>query len=128
MRYLALSAVALTSLSGCLMHEHRQYHPGVNPLSTGEVISLTQEGKSEDQILLAIQRNGVERKPSSDDLVEMQTAGVPSRVMAGMVDAPVREARPPVETRTKYYYDPSPDLINFGFGMLTGYLIWRHCR
>jgi len=110
------------------MGEHRHYTPGVNPLSKDEVVALSQEGKSDDQILGALNRNGVERKITADDLVEMQGAGVSSRVLAGMAEAPVREPRAPVETRTKYYYDPTPDIVNFGFGVLTGYLIWRHWR
>lgn len=127
MRYFVLATVALTSLSGCLMYEDRHFHPGVQPVTKQDVISMSQAGQPEANILEAINQNGVAAKPNADDLVDMQSAGVTSRVMAGMVEAPVREPQPGVESRTRYYYDPTPEIV-YGFGVLTGYLIWRHCR
>lgn len=125
MRKLALCALAALPLSGCLMHEERHYTPGVHPVSKEQVISMTRDRVPEDRIMELIQDNGVSRRATADDLIEMQGAGVSSRVMSGFADAPVREYRPGREHRTLYYYEPDPAVV-YGLGVLTGYLIWRH--
>lgn len=129
MKYLALAAVALSSLSGCVMYEDRDYTPGVYPVSKEEVISMTKAGYQDDRILEQIEVNGVTRRASADDLVDMQGAGVSSRVMAGFTEAPVREYRPATEVRTRYHYDFFGEpAVQYGLGVLTGYLLWRHYR
>ncbi len=129
MKKLTLSALAAMTLSGCLMHEERHYTPGRYPVTKDDVVAMTRSGVSEDRILSRIHEQGVSHRATADDLVEMQNAGVTSRVMAGFAEAPVRDPRPPVERRTSYYYDPlSEPVVNFGIGVLTGYLLWRHFR
>lgn len=129
MKHLILAGLAVSTLSGCLMYEDRDFQPGVYPVSKDEVISMTKAGYSDDRILDQIHGNGVSQRASADDLVEMNSAGVSSRVLAGFTEAPVRDYQPAVETRTRYYYDLwSEPVVNYGLGVLTGYLLWRHYR
>jgi hypothetical protein len=129
MKYSLIAILALSSLSGCMMYEERNYQPGVYPVSRDEVIEMTRSGYSEGRIIGKIEANGVDRRASADDILALQNAGVSSRVMAGFTEAPVRQPQAAVETRTRYYRDWSADPgFTYGLGMLTGYLLFRHCR
>lgn len=129
MKKIILPALVAASLSGCLMYEDRQYVAGSYPVSKDEVIQMTRNQVPDEKILGRINQYGVDRRATADDLVEMREMGVSSRVLAGFTEAPVREARPGTEVRTRYYYDVSEPVVDFGLGVLTGYLIWRYwCR
>jgi hypothetical protein len=129
MKKALLVLLSMSLLGGCIVHESRHYSPGITPTTKADVIAMTQAGYSDEAILDMVRRNGVQRRPAADDLIEMQQAGVSSNVMNSMVEAPVTTYRPPVEHRTVYYrdYTADPGFI-LGVGALTGYLIGRHYR
>lgn len=126
MKRFAVAGLCLLSLAGCVVYEDRHHTPGVTPVQKADVLSLRASGAPDDQILDMIQRNGVARKPTADEVVELSSAGVSSRVMNAMMEAPVTTYRPPTEVRHRYYdYEPA---FRLGSAALTGYLIGRHFR
>lgn len=113
-------------LGGCVIYEDRHHTPGITPVQKADVMAMRAAGYPDGQILDMIHKNGVARRPSADDIVEMQNAGVPSPVMNAMLEAPVTTYRPSTEVRTRYYdYEPA---FTLGAAALTGYLIGRHFR
>ncbi len=58
---------------------------------------LAKAGVSEDVILAYIKANGFAGKPSSDDLVDLKSAGISDRVLAGIL-APSEPAPAPAAT------------------------------
>jgi hypothetical protein len=116
-------------LGGCVVYEDRHFIPGVNPVTKANVIAMTQTGYSDDAILDLVHKNGVQGRPTANDLVEMTQAGVSSPVMSSVLEAPVTLYRPATEHRTVYYRDYTADPgFLIGVGALTGYLIGRSCR
>jgi hypothetical protein len=113
-------------LGGCVMYEDRYHTPGVTPIQKADVLSMRAAGTPDGQILDMIHKNGVARRPSADEIIEMQGAGVSSPVMNAMLEAPVTQYRPATEVHHRYYdYEPA---FSFGAAALTGYLIGRHFR
>ena len=124
-----LLLLCATTLGGCVVYEDRHFVQGVTPVSKADVIAMTQAGYTDDAILDLVRKNGVQGRPTADDLVEMTQAGVSSPVISSVVDAPVTLYRPATEHRTVYYRDYTADPgFLIGVGTLTGYLLGRHCR
>jgi hypothetical protein len=103
--------LATSLLAGCVVHERRYATPGVTPVSKQEVLSMTTSGYADDAILARIQQDGVDRRPSADDLVEMKSAGVSEMVMNTMMSAPVTVPRAPVEHSTVEVVDYTPAIL-----------------
>lgn len=113
-------------LAGCVVYEDIHRVPGVTPVQKADVLAMRASGYPDSQIIDMISRNGVSRRPSADEIIEMKTAGVSSPVMNAMLDAPITTYRPTTETRYRYYdYEPA---FTLGAAALTGYLIGRHFR
>ncbi|HEX7899645.1 MAG TPA: hypothetical protein VF950_17885 [Planctomycetota bacterium] len=113
-------------LGGCVMYEDRYHTPGVTPVQKADVLSMRAANYPDGQILDMIHKNGVARRLTADEVVEMNNAGVSGPVMNAMLEAPVTRYRPATEVRHAYY-DVEP-AVNFGAAVLTGYLIGRHFR
>ncbi|HXG62286.1 MAG TPA: hypothetical protein VNO22_12965 [Planctomycetota bacterium] len=113
-------------LGGCVAYEHRSYDPGVTPVSHNEVVAMTRAGYSEAAILERIRKDGVERRPTADDIVALKEQGVSSAVLNALLEAPVTVPRPARETRTVVYdYEPA---ILVGAAAVFGYVLGRHSR
>jgi hypothetical protein len=113
-------------LGGCVMYEDVHHTPGITPVQKADVLAMRAANYPDGQILDMIHKNGVARRPSADDVVEMKNAGVSTSVMNAMLEAPVTTFRPTTEVRYRYYdYEPA---FNLGAAALTGYLIGRHFR
>lgn len=113
-------------LGGCVVYEDRVHTPGVTPVGKADVLGYRAAGAPDEQILDLIHQNGVARKPTADDLIDLAAAGVSDRVTRAMLEAPVTTYRPPTETRYRTY-DPEP-VFTLGAAALTGYLIGRSFR
>jgi hypothetical protein len=87
---------------------------------------MTRQGYSDSTILARIRKEGVDRRPAAEDVVDMQREGVSGPVMNAMLEAPVTQYRPPQE-RTVTVVDPEPGLL-LGVGALLGYAIGRSHR
>jgi hypothetical protein len=113
-------------LAGCLAYETRSYDPGVDPVGRDEAVSMTRAGYTDAAILDRIRKDGVETRPSADDVVSMKEAGVSSTVLNAMLEAPVHAPRPARKTTT-VVYDPEPAFV-VGAAALFGYLLGHSHR
>ena len=113
-------------LAGCVIYDDREERviPGRDPLSVSEIIALSRGGVTDDTILRELAANGVVRKVSVDDILEMKSGGVSETVIAAAVGTEVttpRAAEVVYEGRVyrEYYYsDPG---VWFGLGWLLGW-------
>ncbi|MHC4607653.1 MAG: hypothetical protein ACYTAF_12125 [Planctomycetota bacterium] len=121
MRYLLLVAV-VPLLSGCMMG---WYNSGPPPLTKGEIIALSEAGRPDSEVIGMLQRDGIDRAPTTDDIVEMNDAGVSDAVIESAVSTPVR--RPPKRRPRMVYYGPSPGEILF-WGLLGWHIHHIHRR
>ena len=120
-----LLAVGALLISGCVIREHRTITAGVNPVTQGEVTSMTQAGYADSTILQRVHSDGVQARPQATDIVAMKEAGVSDPVINAMLVAPVTQYRPPVEERTVYVRDYSPAFV-FGAAAVTGAVLGHH--
>lgn len=121
----AVALAAATLLSGCVVHQSRTSIPGVNPVTKQEVLSMTASGYADDALLDRIRQDGVERRPTAEDLVEMKNAGVSEAVMNEMVSAPVTVPRAPVDHSTYEVVDYTPAVVA-GFSIAAWLFGVRH--
>ena len=127
MKPLVFALLGAGLLGGCVMYDDCYHTPGVSPVQKADVLSMRAAGYPDGQILDMIEKNGVARRPSADEIVEMKTAGVSSSVLNAMIEAPVTRYAPATEVHHVYYHDYEP-AFTLGAGVLTGYLIGRHFR
>ncbi len=133
---LAVALAGTTLLAGCVVHERREYSPGVTPVTTQEVLSMTSSGYSDEAILARIRQDGVDRRPGAGDLVELKNGGVSEPVMNEMLSAPVTVARAPVERRSVEVVDYTPAVVTgigiaaflFGVRHSHRHVHTHHCR
>ena len=131
MKKILLTALAPALLSGCLVVEERQFREGPAPLSTNGVIMMTANGKPDSFVIGALYHRGMDHRPTADELIELQNAGVSNRVMTEMLEAPVRTSAPVIHRKKRYYYRHDPvldDAVLFGAGAIAGYLFRKHFR
>ncbi|GIW96230.1 MAG: hypothetical protein KatS3mg110_4271 [Pirellulaceae bacterium] len=77
------------------------------PVSFSQVIQMTRAGLSDDVIVAHIEANGVERRPTADDLVKLKNDGVSDRVLLAMQqNARPRAAEQPVIIERHHYVEP----------------------
>ncbi len=129
MKKILLCAVAPVLLSGCLLVEERSYRDGPPPLTPNGVISMTAEGQSEEFIIGALARRGMDHRLAANELILLKDSGVSNRVMTEMLETPVRVSTPVLEQRSYRWvrYDPFlEDAIHVGTSALAGYLWWKH--
>ncbi len=119
-------ALCASLLGGCVAYERRSYEPGLDPVGRDEAVSMTRAGYTDAVILERIRKDGVESRPSADDVVSMKEAGVSSSVLNAMLEAPVTVPRPARE-HTTVVYDPEPAFI-VGAAALFGYLVGHSHR
>ncbi len=113
-------------LGGCVAYEHHSYDPGLTPVSAEEIVSMTRAGYPEARILERLRRDGVQRRPTADEIIALKEQGVSSAVLNAMLEAPVTVPRPARETRTVVYdYEPA---ILVGAAAVFGYLLGRHSK
>ena len=114
-------------LGGCIAHHERvsYSHPGGVPVTTEEAIAMTQAGYADSSILKKIEDNGVSARPDADSIVQMKQAGVSDVVVNVMQEAPIRTYQPPVEHRTVYVRDYTPELIG-GAAIVGGLILGHH--
>lgn len=118
--------LSILMLGGCVVYEDVHRSPGLTPVQKADVMAMRASGYGDGQILDMIHANGVARRPSADDVIEMKNAGVSTSVMNAMLEAPITTYRPATEVRHRTY-DMEP-AFSFGAAVLTGYLIGRHYR
>lgn len=97
--------VLLLLPAGCLYED--RYGPPP-PVTKTEIIELTKRGTPDEDIIASLRRNGMDRRLTADDLVELKKAGVSEKILLAAVDAPVRAYDPyPIYSarRTPWYYD-----------------------
>lgn len=111
MKQTLILALVTSLLAGCVVHERRTSIPGVTPVTKQEVLSMTTSGYADDALLARIHQDGVERRPSADDLVEMKSAGVSESVMNAMMSAPITVPRAPVDHSTVEVVDYTPAIV-----------------
>lgn len=114
-------------LGGCIAHHERvtYSHPGVVPVTAEEAITMTQAGYADSGILKKIEDNGVAARPDADSIVRMKEAGVSDAVVNTMQQAPIRTYQPPVERRTVYVRDYTPQVIG-GAAIVGGLILGHH--
>ena len=126
MKRLACVLLCGSLLGGCVMYEDRYHTPGVTPVQKADVLAMRAAHYPDGQILDMIHKNGIARRLTADEIIEMKDAGVSSPVMNAMLEAPVTQYRPATEVRHVYHdYEPA---FTLGAAALTGYLIGRHFR
>lgn len=87
-----------------------QYGGGARPLSSADIIYMSQSGLGEEVIINQIRQNGVAALPSPNELVSLKNAGVSDRVIQAMQGAvypgPQRQPSSPVIVEEHYWGAP----------------------
>lgn len=120
------AALGALLLGGCIAREYRTVEPGSVPMTEGDVIGMTRAGYSDSAIVRRIREQGIDRRPTADDVVKLRDHGVSDGVVTALLEAPVTTPRPPRERRV-VVHDYTPALV-VGAAAVTGYLLGRHFR
>ena len=109
-------------LGGCIIAE---YSYGTPTMSKADIVSLHRAGRTDDEIVKLLRRDGMRDPLSAGDIIELQEEGVSNRVLREAVDAPIR--RPASVVREPYGRQPwHDDMIDLG--VLTALHAWHWGR
>lgn len=127
-RILAAALMVPIVLSGCMVYEYEtvRHIPAREPVAPERVLALVQARTHESAMLADIRVNGVLRRPTTDEIVALKTAGASDELLRELLTAEVTTPRPAEVIRTVHYDHQVDGGVLFGLGALAGWALGSH--